>query len=175
MNGLRLVLLALAIAASALAAGFFFAWDAVVMPGFAAAEPETAVGAMQAVNASVRNPLFAASFFGSAVFGLLAAASLWGRGPAFALAVAGAAVYGVGVLTVTFLIHVPLNEGLAPLRPPPDEAAVLWDAYSSPWEAWNPVRTLGALAACALYVGALVRWRVASSGGAWESRKASTL
>lgn len=160
MHALRLLLLSLAIAASALAAGFFFAWDAVVMPGLSAAPPEAAVASMQAVNASVRNVLFAASFFGSAGFGLLAALALWGRSGAFGLAVAGLLTYLAGVIAVTFLFHVPLNEKLAAIQPPPGEAAQLWAAYAQPWTAWNPVRTVSALAACGFFVAALVRWRV---------------
>ena len=166
MQPLRLLLLTLAIAATALAAGFFFAWDAVVMPGLSAAPPEAAVAAMQAVNASVRNALFAASFFGSVVFGLLAAMALWGRSGAFGLAVAGLLSYLAGVIAVTFLFHVPLNEKLAAIQPPPGEAAQLWAAYAQPWTAWNPVRTVGALAACGFFVAALMRCKTASAGRA---------
>lgn len=160
MQTLRLLPLCLAIAATALAAGFFFAWDAVLLPGLSAAPPEAAVAAMQAVNAAVRNGLFAASFFGSAAFGLLAAVTLWGRSGAFGLAVAGLLTYLAGVIAVTFFIHVPLNERLAAIQPPPNEAAQLWAAYLAPWSHWNPVRTVAALAACGFFVAALVRWRV---------------
>ena len=48
MQALRLLLLCLAIAATALAAGFFFAWDAVMLPGLSAAPPEAAVAASTA-------------------------------------------------------------------------------------------------------------------------------
>ena len=46
--------------------GFFFAWICSTMWGLDNADPRTAIAAMQAMNASVRNMVFAPFFFGTA-------------------------------------------------------------------------------------------------------------
>ena len=38
--------------------GFFFAWQSSTLRGLDMTDPATAIEAMQAMNASVRNPLF---------------------------------------------------------------------------------------------------------------------
>lgn len=55
--------------------GFFYAWVCSTMWGLDAANPALAIGAMQAMNASVRNAVFAPAFFGTP-FVLIATAML---------------------------------------------------------------------------------------------------
>ncbi|MEX0278502.1 MAG: hypothetical protein AB3N19_13365, partial [Ruegeria sp.] len=43
--------------------GFFYAWVCSTMWGLDAANPRTAIAAMQAMNASVRNAVFFPAFF----------------------------------------------------------------------------------------------------------------
>lgn len=50
---------------SALMLGFFYAWICSTMWGLDAADPKIAIGAMQAMNASVRNFAFGPVFFGT--------------------------------------------------------------------------------------------------------------
>lgn len=47
--------------------GFFYAWVCSTMWGLDAADPRVAISAMQAMNASVRNIVFAPAFFGTPV------------------------------------------------------------------------------------------------------------
>ena len=54
--------------------GFFYAWICSTMWGLDAADPNVAISAMQAMNASVRNPVFALGYFGTPL--LLAAVAL---------------------------------------------------------------------------------------------------
>ena len=54
----------------------------------------------------------------------------------------GAALYGLGVFAVTFLVNVPLNEGLAAASATNDTAATTWDDYATQWTAWNHVRAV---------------------------------
>lgn len=164
MDLLRDALLALGLLATALAAGFFYAYSVSVVPGLTAAGPDVAVPAMQAINAGIRTPVFAFAFFGALVFPLLAGlAGLAGlaaggrRTPAL-LALAATVVYGVGVFAVTFAVNIPLNEALAAAGTPatPAEAAASWGRYAPPWTAWNHVRTLASILAGALLAAALV-------------------
>ncbi len=154
-------LLALGLLASALAAGFFYAYSVSVMPGLAAAgDPIAAVRAMQGINAVVRTPVFAFAFFGALAFPLLGAvaAAAARRSAVAALALAGALASGLGVFAVTFAVNVPLNEALAAVRPAAaEQAGEVWRGYAEPWTAWNHVRALASMLSFALLTAALVR------------------
>jgi uncharacterized membrane protein len=109
--------LALAVLSAALAAGFFYAYACSVMIGLAAADPAAAVKAMQGINATVRNPVFAFAFFGPLAFGggaALGAALRQEKGRRQTLLIASSVLlHAVGVLGVTFGFNVPLNQTLA--------------------------------------------------------------
>lgn len=154
---IRGLLLCLALLASALIAGFFYAYQVSVMPGLADAPPLEAIAAMQGINRQVRTGLFAFSFFGTLAFGLAAALSwlpAW-RSPVPALVWAGTAAYVIGAFAVTFLFNVPLNEGLAPIVPTAETAAATWAGFYGRWMTWNLVRTLASIAAFACFAAAL--------------------
>lgn len=126
--------------------GFFYAWVCSTMWGLDAADPRTAIAAMQAMNASVRNPVFGAAFFGTVPVCLLAAALALGAGRRRAGALLGVAglVYLVGGVVLTMAFNVQLNEALAVVVVPGDiEAArVVWQDYSAPWQIGNTIRTV---------------------------------
>ena len=139
--------------------GFFYAWVCSTMWGLDAAAPSIAVSAMQAMNASVRNAVFAPAFFGTGPALMLTAATLWRKNaqPAALCAIAAAALYIFGAFTPTFLINVPMNEALALIPAPSSEteAQNIWAAYSPRWQFWNKARTIASagtllLTACAL-------------------------
>lgn len=126
--------------------GFFYAWICSTMWGLDAAPPEVAIAAMQAMNASVRNAVFAPAFFGTPV---ILAVTAWVAGLAgrrlSAWSFGGAAViYLVGAFVVTMLVNVPMNEALAAVGTPADPGAAqaVWQDYSAPWQFWNQLRTL---------------------------------
>ncbi len=142
--------------------GFFFAWTCSTMWGLDAADPNVAIAAMQAMNDSVRNWLFAPAFFGTPV--LLACAAAVAsrrrqRNVAICLALAGL-LYVVGAMLPTFMVNVPLNEELAMLEVPLDPAAAqdAWRSYSGPWQDWNMVRTVAAGVVLALTGWGLVNF-----------------
>ncbi len=126
--------------------GFFYAWTCSTMWGLDQTDPRVAITAMQAMNASVRNVVFAPAFFGAPVMLLLTALVCWraraGRS-ALWFALAGA-VYLIGGLILTLQVHVPLNEGLAQVAPPAstEEATRIWEDYSPAWQFWNQIRTV---------------------------------
>jgi uncharacterized membrane protein len=144
--------------ASALSAGFFYAYSISVMPGLAAADPSSAVRAMQGINAVIRTPVFAFAFFGALVFPLAASLAAWiGRERQVAvLASVSAALYGLGVFAVTFLVNVPLNEDLASANPTSDTAASIWANYHGPWTAWNHGRAICSSLSFGLFAAAAV-------------------
>lgn len=126
--------------------GFFYAWVCSTMWGLDATEPRIAISAMQAMNASVRNPIFFPAFFLTPL--ILAAtsyvaASQLQRQPAVLFGVA-AGVYVVGAFLVTATVNVPMNEALAEVVVPTDAEAArdIWHEYSSSWQFWNTLRTV---------------------------------
>jgi len=113
-------------------------------------EPSTHV--MQGINAVVRTPWFAFAFFGALLLPLASGVWAWiARDRAVAvLSLCGAALYGLGVFAVTFLVNVPLNEGLAAVSATNDTGATTWDDYATRWTAWNHVRAVSATLAFGL-------------------------
>jgi uncharacterized membrane protein len=153
-------LLALGILASALMAGFFYAYSISVMPGLTkAGDPLIATRAMQGINAAVGTPIFAFAFFGALAFPLLAAATALAAYPwqVAALTLAGALAYGLGAFAVTFAFNIPLNNTLASATPKAaEDAAQVWRSYVGPWLAWNHLRTVSSILALVLLTAALV-------------------
>ena len=128
--------------------GFFFAWVCSTMWGLDAADPNVAIAAMQAMNASVRNWVFAPAFFGTPallVLTALAAMRARERRVAIGFAIAGL-LYVLGAMVPTMTVNVPLNDALALIETPlgPAEAGEAWRAYSGPWQDWNAVRAVAA-------------------------------
>ena len=167
MRGLRLLLLAFALLAGGLAAGFSYAYSISVMPGLDAAPPAAAIRAMPGTNAVIRSPVFAAVFFGALLLPLAAglACLAGGEAPprrAGGMSLAAAAVYGGGVVAVTFAVNLPMNEALAALGPAaPADPAAARRTYSDPWTAWNDLRAVAATVAAGLSAAALAAARPA--------------
>ncbi|WP_338720789.1 anthrone oxygenase family protein [Devosia sp. XK-2] len=126
--------------------GFFYAWVCSTMWGLDAADPRVAIEAMQAMNASVRNAVFAPAFFGTPIVALAAAALAWLDSRHRAAVAFGAAgiLYLFGAFAVTMVVNVPMNAALAQVVIPVDieTAGQVWTAYSAPWQFWNALRTV---------------------------------
>lgn len=141
--------------------GFFYAWVCSTMWGLDQTDPNTAIKAMQAMNASVRNAVFAPAFFGTPIVLLVTAglAFMAGqRSAAIFFAVAGV-VYLAGAFAVTVHVNIPMNLALAEVQTPLEEpeAAKVWTSYSSRWQTFNQLRTIVSgvsllLAACGLHM-----------------------
>lgn len=127
--------------------GFFYAWVCSTMWGLDAADPKVAIQAMQAMNASVRNAVFAPVFFGTVV--VLAVTSLVGFVAGHrraAMWFAAATIVALAFNNVlTFTVLVPMNNALAAVVVPDalDRAAAVWADYSDAWKVWNQIRTAG--------------------------------
>jgi len=146
MSSLMRPLALLSLLLSAALFGFFYAWVCSTMWGLDMADPRVAIAAMQAMNASVRNAVFAPAFFGTAPVLLLTAfVMLRGgqRGAALWFGLAGIVVALLAV-ALTAAFNIPMNETLATLTVPQDiEAArVIWADYSPRWQVWNQIRTV---------------------------------
>ncbi|MEL6571375.1 MAG: anthrone oxygenase family protein [Pseudomonadota bacterium] len=126
--------------------GFFYAWVCSTMWGLDTLDPRIAIAAMQAMNGSVRNAVFAPVFFGTPIALLLAVGVAYVQGARGAAAAFGlsAALTGLGGVVLTMVVHVPMNQGLAVIAIPDDlpAAAEIWTEYSPVWQVWNIIRTV---------------------------------
>ena len=156
--------LTLAVVTTGLISGFFYAYACSVTLGLALLPDEQYIEAMQAINATVRNGVFAFSFFG-AVLSLILASVLHAtrlRSRRFILVALAAVLYIGGGFMVTFLVNVPMNEELARVGgavfADPAALAQVRAEYEGPWNFWNGVRTVfSSLAFLALISACLSR------------------
>jgi len=121
---------------------------------------------MQAINATVRNGVFAFSFFGVVLFLLMALAVYIPRlrSRRFALIALAAVFYIGGGFMMTFLVNVPMNEELARVGEVALAAlAQVRAEYEGPWNFWNGVRTVFSSLAFVAIIGACLS---RSDGGA---------
>jgi uncharacterized membrane protein len=147
----------LAAVGSALVAGLLLAFSTSVMPALAARPAPEGIGAMQAMNGAILNPLFGLLFGGTAVLSLALAASapFTGDESGAGWRAAGSLLYLVGVVGVTMVVNVPMNESLDRVDPGSEAGATEWGRYLKRWTAWNHLRTaVGTAAAAALVVAA---------------------
>lgn len=153
----RLLTLTLAVFTTGLISGFFYAYACSVTLGLGVLPDDQYVEAMQAINATVRNGVFAFSFFGAVLFLLLALAvhAPRPRSRRFVLIALAFVLYIGGGFMVTFLVNVPMNEELAHVGDAaPAVLAQVRAEYEGPWNFWNWVRTLFSSLAFLALIGA---------------------
>ena len=151
MTAERAPALVVAALGSGLVAGCFAVFTLVVMPALVALPAPAGLAAMQSVNRTAVRPVFMVLLFGTGVLCLvLAVVELAGdrRLPVLA----AGAVYLAGVLGVTVLANVPLNDALAALDAGTAGAARTWQDAAGAWTRWNTVRSLAALVSATLLV-----------------------
>ncbi|HET6299123.1 MAG TPA: anthrone oxygenase family protein [Kribbella sp.] len=141
MNGLRVASLMAATVTTGLVAGIFGIYANAFMPGLAKTDDKTFVGAFQAVDRAIINPIFLGlCFFGALIFTVLAGllqlkekALPW---------IAVAFVLYLIVVIITISVNVPLNDAIKAAGDPNtiDVAAVRAAFDESRWRAFNLVR-----------------------------------
>jgi uncharacterized membrane protein len=143
---------------SALVAGIFFAFSTFVMHALARLPTEQGIAAMQSINITVINPFFMGAFLGTGVLCALLAAGGWFRWDDVGakIAVIASLIYLIGVIGVTIIFNVPLNDALAAAQPGTQEAIDLWTRYLKEWTFWNHVRTVAPLFSAILFILALL-------------------
>jgi uncharacterized membrane protein len=155
----RPLTLTLATLTTGLISGFFYAYACSVTLGLGLLPDEQYIEAMRAINATVRNGVFAFGFFG-AVLALLLALVFYAprvRTRRFVLIALAAALYIGGAFAVTFLVNVPMNEELARVSVGKMDTAALAQIraeYEGPWNFWNGVRTVFSSLAFVALIGA---------------------
>ena len=151
---------------TALGTGSLFAFSNFVMGALNRLPPANAISAMQSINIVVINPLFMVAFMGAAVcFAALAIAAVAQPWSATTLLVLAAALlYIIGMIGVTMIFNVPLNNGLATVDPSSADAPSIWSAYHGGWQMWNHIRTTAGTLSLVLLILAVARMRDAVGG-----------
>ena len=108
------LILFLAVTLNGLLAGVFFTWTNAITPGIGMLDDIGYLSAFQSMNRTILNPLFYVVFFGSIVFSPIAAFIQFQSDVniIFWLLLLVIIVYGVGVIFITFMGNIPLNEQL---------------------------------------------------------------
>lgn len=132
----------------ALTAGFLFAFAVVVMPGTRALPDADFLRSFQVMDRVIQEnePLFVLVWVGSVVAIAASVVVALGtlEGGDRLLVILAAAVYLAGVQAPTFLVNVPLNNGLKALEVDTLDEADLRAAraaFEARWNRWNRIRT----------------------------------
>jgi uncharacterized membrane protein len=142
-------------------AGVFVLYAHTIMPGLGRTDDRTFVGAFQAIDRAIINPLFLPTFFGALVFtGLAAALHLRDGRTVLPWLVAAFVLYLV-VFIITVAVNVPLNDGIKAAGSPDrigDLAVVRARFNEARWVGWNVVRAVATTAAFGCLCWALVQF-----------------
>lgn len=154
-SALLLLLPLISVGFSGACFGFFLAWQSSTLRGLDIIDPATAIKAMQAMNASVRNPLFGAVYFGTPVVLTVAVVVMAILRATVAAAMLSLALvlHLAGVFGVTAAVSVPLNQELAAVDALGPDGAAIWQAYSTRWQSANRIRVIVA-GGCLMLVAA---------------------
>ncbi|HMG42909.1 MAG TPA: anthrone oxygenase family protein [Acidimicrobiales bacterium] len=139
-----------ATATMGLVAGVFGLYAHTIMRGLHKTDDRTFVGAFQAIDRAIINPLFMSTFFGALL--LTGAAALLHLKDdvreVLPWLVVAAGLYLV-VVVITIAVNVPLNDDIKAAGDPAtiDVAAVRDNFHEARWVAWNVVRTVATTAA----------------------------
>lgn len=157
MNGLRVASLLAATITTGLVAGVFGIYGNAIMPGLAKTDDKTFVGAFQAMDRAIINPVFLGiGFLGALVFTAIAGLAQLKEKALPWIAVAFV-LYLVTVI-ITMAVNVPMNDALKAAGDPNtiDVAAARAAFDESRWRAFNLVRVLLSTTAFGLLAYALV-------------------
>lgn len=134
--------------------GLFFIFSNTIMAAFGKLAPANGIAAMNSINVTILNGTFLTIFMSTAVLSaVLIVGWFFGWTPAGGtLALAGAMIYLAGIIGVTMVFNVPMNDALAAVQPDSVEGASLWQDYLTRWTMWNHVRTIAGIASSALFI-----------------------
>ena len=143
-----------------LMAGVFGLYAHTIMRGLAKTDDRTFVGAFQAIDRAIINPVFMLTFFGALVFTGVAMLLHLGddRHSELPWLITAFGSY-LSVVVITVAVHLPLNDGIKSAGEPDriaDLTAVRANFCAARWIAWNRVRVVGNTVAFGCLAWALV-------------------
>jgi uncharacterized membrane protein len=158
-----------------LMAGVFGVWAHSIMRGLGTTDDRTFVGAFQAIDRAIINPLFMLSFMGALVLtGVAGVLYLRDDGSVLPWVAVAFGLY-LAVVVITIAVHVPLNDDIKAAGDPDQIAnlAAVRDAFhETRWVAWNIVRAVATTAAFVCLTWALVLHGRATATGDEDAHRA---
>ena len=141
---------------TAIMAGLFFAWSFSVTTGLAKLSNIEYIRAFQAMNRAILNPFFFICFFGTAILLPFSAFLYYQQHPSlrFWFLIIASALYLIGVIGVTMVGNVPLNESLDAFNSQiaaAQEITSQRQQFEGNWNKMNNIRTV-ASALCIISV-----------------------
>ena len=127
--------------------GFFLTFSDFLMRSLSLSKPSAGIEVMQIINIEVWKSVFILLLWGfvaiTAGLGVYAYLNL--SGPALPYILAGSSSYIIGVLGVSYLFNIPMNDRLAALDFNTPAAAAYWrETYLPRWTFWNYLRAISA-------------------------------
>lgn len=148
-----------ALIACALVAGVFLTFSDFVMRSLAGSKTVAGIEAMQVINRKVYRTLFMVLLLGMSLAWplLMTYSGTHLEGSASDLILAGGGLYLIGVLGVTLVFNVPMNNRLDQMDHTSNDAAAYWqETYLPRWTRWNTVRTVASAGSAICLLLALV-------------------
>lgn len=154
MERIALIVTFVAALGAGIMGGLFFIFSNTVMAAFARLPPANGIAAMNSIDVTILNGTFLTVFMGTAALSIvLIVGWFFGWMPSGGtLALAGGLVYLAGIIGVTMVFNVPMNDALAAVQPDSAEGASFWQDYLARWTLWNHVRTVAGIASSALFI-----------------------
>jgi uncharacterized membrane protein len=143
-----------------LMAGVFGLYAHTIMPGLRTTDDRTFVGAFQAIDRAIINPLFMLWFFGALGFAAVAAALFGGEGSVLPWLVAALVLY-LAVFVITIRVNLPRNDAIKAAGRPDaivDLGTVRERFDEARWMAWNVFRAVLSTVAFGCLAWALVEY-----------------
>ena len=137
-----------------LIAGVYFAFSTFIMTSFARIAADAGIAAMNAINIDIVKSVFMPLFFGTTLAAAILAGLAffrWGA-PGSMAVLAGGVIYVVGMLGVTLVFNVHLNDALAAVDPSSGGGTPVWARYLQDWTFWNHVRLIASIVASVLFI-----------------------
>ena len=132
-----------------LTAGLCLTWGNAVTPGIGQLDNLGYLQAFQKMNRSIENPLFFMVFFGSFIVGIAAIFANKGVSPEhFKLVTVAIGIYFLGVVLVTIMGNVPLNQILDKTdlaNSSLEQLQELRERFERPWNRFHIIRIISAI------------------------------
>jgi uncharacterized membrane protein len=152
------MLLVITTTLTGLMAGLFYAWSVSVTPGIGRLGDKEFLLSFQAMNKAIINPLFMICFLGAAV--MLPIATFTQPASVRWLLLGATVAYIGGVIAVTFIGNIPLNNALDRLNiasSTSEQLATFREEFESKWNALNNVRSIANTLALVLAILACIK------------------
>ena len=133
------ILLIFVILQVGITSGLLFIFTFAVNPGLSRLSEEEYFRAMKYINIVILNPIFFLVFMGPLITMPLLTYMSWDDSNTFILILISAILYLLGVLFITSIKNVPLNNKLEKLNLTEFKGVFIW--YRKPWNFWHNIRT----------------------------------